>query len=189
LSENVFYYRVVEDYATMTAAQVSVLFHGNIGTSMLGLMSVQWNYRTVAVINGMDNDEFDITLFDMNGSLGGNPLPPFVMVSTRSPWNGPGTRRGRHYFPFGSAGSVDINGELDGALELGIPLFAWVLGQPLSAVSTDLVPVTLSGGFKLGVVPVVSEEVSGIWEWSHRFSSIDSRRSDPLWLPGEEPPP
>jgi hypothetical protein len=188
-AENVFYYRVAENDATLTANQVRLLFHGNIGSGYPQFMPGNSTYESLAVINGMDNTDFDIALYNLPGTMGGNTLPSQLMISTRSPWNGPGTRRGRHYFPFGSTSSIDASGNVSGALDIGMPIFAWSLGQPLSAVATDLIPVTLSGGFKLGVEPVVSQLLTGIWEYSRRWSSMDSRLPDPLWEPGEAPPP
>jgi hypothetical protein len=63
----------------------------------------------------------------------------------------------------------------------------WILGKDLPGVAGTLQPVTVSPAFKLGVVPLVSEIVTGIWEFSTNWSTLDSRRADPFWFPTDEP--
>jgi hypothetical protein len=187
-ADSVFYYQVQSIGTGIDASEVRTLFNGFIVLTLEPLVTSGKVMSIVSSINGMDNDDFDTINLNNGGSRSGFPLPTHNMVSCRSAWNGPGTRRSRHYLPLGGVDDVAATSAMASAFVIALEESLWVLGVPLEGSAGVLVPVTVSPAFKLGEVPTVSEVVVGEWEFSTAFSSLDSRRTEPFWFPTDPPP-
>jgi hypothetical protein len=188
-AENVFYYRVASIGTGLDAEEVADLFNAFIVLTLDPHTPSTRVYQAISAINGMDNDDFWVQQINNTGGSGQTPLPHPCMVSFRSPWNGPGTRRGRHYLPIGTVGALSPTGGMTSAAVTAFEETLFVFGIPMEDSRGSLIPVTLSGGFKLGETPVESNLLLGLWEFNARFGTIDSRRPEPLWAPTEIPPP
>jgi hypothetical protein len=187
-AENVFYYRVTSVISPITAEVVSQLFNAFITVTLTPHTPNTRTFQHISVINGMDNDDFWVQNINDPGDSGQTPLPHPCMVSIRSPWNGPGTRRGRHYLPIGTVGSLSPSGGMTAAAQTAFEESLFVFGIPIEDGRGSLVPITVTGGFKLGVEPVESQLLLGEWEFNTRYSTIDSRRPPADWFPTEAPP-
>lgn len=178
----VFYYELVSGDPAFNAENAANEVDDNIVAEFILSMSDTSRVNRIDSINGMDNDDFFSFNPNEPGDRIANPLAPNIAASFRSPWPGPGTRRGQHRLMTGVGSDVDgLDGIWDSNFQTLVADLATALGAQLENANGFISPVTIVGGFVLGVSPTRNESIGGQWELN-KFPMTQNSRKQYSWV-------
>jgi len=173
----VMFYEVVAGGSGLTAGNVADEFDTNVLPDVQAALCDDYGINRIFTINGMDNDDFNDTNPTRTGTLAGSPNAGFMAVGIRGPFPGPGFHRARHNLPLGVTISLGAHGLWLSAAKTTFLTAAQGFGQLLEHSNGSLSPVTIQGGFVLGVPPVRRAYAQGVWEVNDYATTQKSRQT------------
>lgn len=162
---NVYYYRCTSVVPPVTAQDFIDAVQVTLMPKIYDITHVDATYRQLVAINGMDNSDAAVELVTEAGnSTFTAASPSFVSVGLRCPPVQPG----QHY-SYKRYGGVPMEIELaDGAWKASYVAVIVALQEELdddtSGFGGEWEPVQITGGFTLGITPVVARVLSNPWQ-------------------------
>lgn len=175
------YYQIVSLGGTITAENVADDFVTEVLTPLATATNEGNVINRLYTINGMDNEDFNDTNPSLSGSHTGNNLPAVQAAGIRGPWPGPGFNRARHNLMAGSGSDNNGSGRWSDTFKATLQAVADNFGAQLELTGGLIDPVTIGGGFKLGVAPTFRGSARGQWE-INIFPTTQKGRQDYAWL-------
>lgn len=174
--EMVHYYR--QTTALGSAEDLATAYRDLKSAQLRAVMNPGAFINSYFCINGMNNADFFLLSDSQPGTL--NPsaeLPSFAAFAFRSPYMGPGTRYTYKRLWGVSAGIFNPTG---GGIGPGLMALLQQICDSFGAITAGQVgtyePVQITGGFRLGVAPTVSQVLIGQWLCYYTFTTQKSRQ-------------
>lgn len=180
---NVFYYGQATVASGDLAADLSNEFLADVWAAIQSAQVPACDTFRIQVTNGMNNADFSDVALNLPGThISNTALPPNLAIGCRSPSAGPGTRYSYKRIG-GAVNSIDGNGQWISAYENIIRDFCDNLGTAVESNTALYSPVQITSpgdgepAWKLGVPPVVSRGLVGIWSFNQWPSHQDTRQN------------
>lgn len=177
-----FYYRVIVQGGEITAENVSDEIVTNILPGWQAICANSYQFNQVRTINGMDNNDFNVTNPSLVGTSSALVSAPQLAMAFRSPGPPPGGRYGYKRLTAAIGTSV---GTSDGSMPANIRSTAIAiqnaLGTLLELSGGTIEPALITGGFRLGVAPTFGRSLQGQWQLN-AFPSTQNTRKRYNWF-------
>jgi hypothetical protein len=159
------YYQIVSG-GSISAVQVLSDWFATIVEEILDIWPANTNSTQYQIINGMDNgDNYELAQTDAGQNGSSAYLPSMASLALRQPRSSPGQRHAYHHLGGMTNQLAAGSGTWDGTVITLINALIANLDNPISVDAiANIVPVQLTGGFKLGVEPTVARILSGGWQ-------------------------
>lgn len=171
---NVFYYQQLGG-GFGTALDLAGEFRVRVITSIAASQHTSVNWNQLLVVNGNNNADQVEQFISEDGEVTGTIMPSFIAMGYRSPRPGIGYQYGYKRFA-GAPASLTSPGEFNTTQKGLMNNVGVALGVDLEGDLALYTPAIITGGFHLGVAPVVSYVADSPWSYNEQPTHQDTRQ-------------
>lgn len=154
---SVFYYEVVDGGSGTDAEEVADEFVTEVVGAWADIATDQTVCNQLETTNGMNNSDWNVTNPSVSGTVTAqSALPPFICVSYLAPRFAPGQRNSYKRMVGGWSALLNTTDGSWGTTPMAgvFSVLGIAMSAPLTTSNSILIPVQVTGGFRLGVTPV-----------------------------------